>query len=234
VATKEIIERIYTKDAYHSLSIEGYQVTEDLIKKIAESKWNPETEDGDRQQLDAMAAKGYLASFKDVLNSINSVRNGEDPGAIFENDLQKWYRSLFSPSVQAGISAAADLSGYRNGQVYIKGSRHIPPPKDAVPDAMNSLVNMLAEEPAPAVRAVLGHFMLGFIHPYMDGNGRIARFLMNLMLVTGGYNWTVVRVERRLDYMNGLELCSSKQDISLFTDVIASEMVYWREHAPRT
>jgi Fic family protein len=37
------------------------------------------------------------------------------------------------------------------------------------------------------VRAALGHFLFVYIHPYMDGNGRLARFLMNLMLVDAGY-----------------------------------------------
>jgi hypothetical protein len=45
------------------------------------------------------------------------------------------------------------------------------------------------------VRVVLGHWLLGYIHPYPDGNGRMARFLMNAMLASGGYPWTVIRVE---------------------------------------
>jgi len=40
---------------------------------------------------------------------------------------------------------------------------------------------------------VLGHFVFVYIHPYLDGNGRIGRFLMNLMLAAGGYPWTVTR-----------------------------------------
>ena len=39
--------------------------------------------------------------------------------------------------------------------------------------------------------------MVGYLHPYPDGNGRIARFLMNAMLASGGYPWTVIRVEDR-------------------------------------
>jgi Fic family protein len=44
---------------------------------------------------------------------------------------------------------------------------------------------LIAAESHPGVRAVLGHFSLVYIHPYMDGNGRLGRFLMNAMLVTG-------------------------------------------------
>ena len=43
--------------------------------------------------------------------------------------------------------------------------------------------------------AVLGHFVFVFIHPYMDGKGRIGRFLMNLKLTAGGFDWTVAHTE---------------------------------------
>jgi len=59
---------------------------------------------------------------------------------------------------------------------------------------MPELVALLRAEPDAGVRAVLGHFMFVYIHPYMDGNGRMGRFLMNLMLASGGYPWTVVPV----------------------------------------
>jgi Fic family protein len=51
---------------------------------------------------------------------------------------------------------------------------------------MPALFDLLENEPAPSVRAVLGHWMFGYIHPYPDGNGRMARFLMNAMLASGG------------------------------------------------
>ena len=71
-------------------------------------------------------------------------------------------------------------------------------------------------------RTVLGHFFFVYIHPYMDGNGRMGRFVLNAMLASGGYNWTVVPVERRKEYMKALEKASVEGDISEFTKVIAS------------
>jgi len=56
----------------------------------------------------------------------------------------------------------------------------------AVRDAMPALFDLLEQEPEPGVRAVLGHWLLGYIHPYPDGNGRMPRFLMNAMLASGG------------------------------------------------
>ena len=66
------------------------------------------------------------------------------------------------------------------------------------------------------MRVVLGHFVFVYIHPYMDGNGRIGRFLMNVMLAADGYPWTVIPVEKRSDYMNALESGSVEQDIAPF------------------
>ncbi len=75
---------------------------------------------------------------------------------------------------------------------------------------------LLKAEPSAAVRAVLGHFFFVYIHPYMDGNGRMARFLMNLMLASGGYDWLVVPVQRRKAYMDALEAASVDGDIGPF------------------
>ncbi len=230
--TVSVIEKIYSKDAYHSLSIEGYRVTEELIKKIQEGKWDPDVDSQDKEQRDAMAAKGYFNAFQSVIESVQKVtdrRQRTHPGDVFENDLQTWYRELFSPSVRAGIVKPSDLAGYRNGQIFIRGSRHVPPPKESVLDSMEKLFELLKNEDDARVRAVLGHFLFGYIHPYVDGNGRIARFLMNLMLISGNYNWTVIRVEKRSEYMRSLELASSTQDISKFTEVLMSEVCYWFE-----
>jgi fido (protein-threonine AMPylation protein) len=81
----------------------------------------------------------------------------------------------------------------------------------------------------PAVRAVLGHFVFVFIHPYMDGNGRIGRFLMNAMLAAGGYAWTVIEVAHRDEYMSAVSEASSKQNIKPFTQFIAESLA--RENA---
>jgi Fic/DOC family len=228
----EIIEKIYNQDAYHSLSIEGYEVTADLIQKIGSGNWNPEQDLNDKHQADAMAAKGYFEVFKAVITCITKIRGGDKPGAVFEDELQSWYLALFSPSVQTGLIPATSLAGYRNGPVYIKGSRHVPPPKDAIPDAMNKLFELMKNEPEASVRAVLGHYIFGYIHPYIDGNGRIARFIMNLMLVTGGFNWTVIRVEKRAEYMDALETCGRDNTIAKFTKLIVSEMKYWKKRGP--
>jgi Fic family protein len=58
----------------------------------------------------------------------------------------------------------------------------------------------------------------------MDGNGRMGRFLMNVMMAAGGYNWTVIPVEARNDYMRALEAASFRQDIVPFTEFLAERI----------
>jgi len=78
---------------------------------------------------------------------------------------------------------------------------------------MGTLFSALSQEEHPAVCAVLGHFLIGYIHPYPDGNGPIARFLMNTLFCVAGYPWTIIRVEERnasLAFCNGLVYLSVK------------------------
>lgn len=131
---------------------------------------------------------------------------------------------MFAPIVTAGLLRPSDLAGYRSNAVHIRRSRHVPPQPDAVRDAMPAFFDLLSDEPEPSVRVVLGHFIFVYIHPYMDGNGRIGRFLMNAMLASGGYPWTIIPVEKRTPYMEALEKASVSHDIVPFTRLLAGLM----------
>jgi fido (protein-threonine AMPylation protein) len=220
-AYMKLVEEAYFTDAYHSLSIEGYRVTSDLVQRVRSGSWSPEENEQDREQRNAMAARGYWQTFQAVEKSIARVLKQENPGVVAEEDHRTWYREMFAPSVTAGILKPTDLAGYRNGQVYIRQSMHVPLKRDAVRDAMPAYFDLLREEADPAVRVVLGHFVFVYIHPYMDGNGRMARFLMNLMMAAGGYPWTVVPIAARNTYMAALEKASAGEDIEPFTDFLA-------------
>ncbi|TLX70598.1 Fic family protein [Labilibacter sediminis] len=210
------VEDNYADDAYNSLSIEGYRVTSELIEKVKSGNWNPKDNEADQEARNAMAARGYYQAFQLVKDSIKSILEGENAGEVADDNHGDWYRELFAPSVTAGLLKAGDLAGYRSAQVYIKGSMHTPLNPDAVRDAMPVLFDLIREETHAGVRAVLGHFLFVFIHPYMDGNGRIGRFLFNVMLASGGYSWTVVPLAQRETYMAALEQASVHGDISDF------------------
>ena len=131
---------------------------------------------------------------------------------------------MYQPFSAAGLYDLSALAGYRNRPVYLRGSRHVPPRSVLLPDCMETLFDLLQHEPEPAVRAVAGHWMLGYVHPYPDGNGRMARFLMNAMLASGGYPWTTIRVDDRQRYLAALEEASVDQDFTPFAEFIAAQL----------
>lgn len=216
------LDEVYVSDAYNSLSIEGYRVTPELIERVRSGDWNPTSVEADRNHRDALAARGYWQAFQQVKKSVEKVLSNQNAGLIASADHSAWYRELFGPSVTAGLIKPADLAGYRNGSVYIRRSMHVPPRFDAVRELMPAFFDLLQSEPEPAVRVVMGHFMFVYIHPYFDGNGRMGRFLMNVMMASGGYPWTVVPLERRTEYMAALEQASVMQDIAPFASLLSS------------
>ena len=182
-ATLDLVEERYVTDAYHSLSIEGYQVTAEFIERVRKGQWEPDAQDSEAR--DAMAAKGYFEAHLKVKDYIAEVLRAQPERWPLYDALTAWYRALFGPSVTAGILRPLDLAGWRNDQVFIRGALHVPLSKEAVRECMPVFFELLAAEPHAAVRAVLGHFFFVYIHPYMDGNGRLARYVFNAMLVTG-------------------------------------------------
>lgn len=218
------IEEIYASDAYHSLSIEGYRVSDELIRRVATGNWSPETDPADVEPKNALAARGYWLAHNKVKETISKIFSGVNPGEAFRNDHTIWYQSLWEPCVTAGLLPAVDLAGYRSHPVFIKNAKHIPPSREAVRDMMPELCNLLQAEESAAVRAVLGHFIFVYINPYMDGNGRLGRFLMNAMFASGGFSWTVIQVERRREYMVALDAASAGGDIGPLADFILSCM----------
>lgn len=215
---KQVDEK-YAEDAYHSLSIEGYRISQELIEKVRAGDWKPDTED--KEHKNALVARGYYQAFQAVKGTVSDIISGTNAGTAVEKAHGDWYFEMWSPFVEANLLKPSDLAGYRTGQVYIRGSLHTPLPPSAINDAMETLFELLKNEEDSRVRAVLGHFFFVYIHPYMDGNGRMGRFILNAMLASGGYNWTVVPVEKRKEYMSALEKASVQEDISDFTRIIA-------------
>jgi len=215
------VEEIYVTDAYHSLSIEGYRVSAELIELVRRGAWNPDDNENDREHRNVLAASGYWQAYQAVQVSLRKILHNKTSGTVVSDDHSNWYAELFGPGVTAGIISAVDLAGYRSGPVYIRRSMHVPPPREAVRDCMPALFDLLSEEPEPSVRIVLGHFIFVYIHPYVDGNGRMGRFLMNTMLASGGYPWTVIPVEQRDAYMAALEEASVGQNIVPFAEFLA-------------
>ncbi|MBT4880451.1 MAG: Fic family protein [Alphaproteobacteria bacterium] len=224
VSTEDYLGRIedeYVEDAYNSLSIEGYRITPELIERVRTGEWDPENIETDQEHKNALVARGYWLAWQSVEQSIKKVLEGENPGVVVEEDHKVWYREMFSPSILAGFLRPSDLAGYRNEQVFIRQSMHVPPNPKAVPEMMGEFFHLLTSEKEPTVRIVLGHFIFVYIHPYMDGNGRIGRFLMNLMLAAARYPWMTIPLGDRKTYMTALEKASVHQNIKPFANYLS-------------
>ncbi len=200
-------------------------MTPALLERVQQGNWDPEHHDDDRENRDALAARGYWQAFQKVKAAVADIISGANAGAQARAAHKDWYRELFQPCVTAGIIPAAALAGYRNDAVYLRTSRHVPPRWEAVRDAMPELFGLLESETHPGVRAVLGHWLFGYIHPYHDGNGRMARFVMNAMLASGGYPWTVIRVDDRDAYLSALDRASVDLEIAPFAAFIAGRVL---------
>ena len=105
-----------------------------------------------------------------------------------------------------------DAGRYRTVQVFISGSRHVPPDPVAVSGAMHDLLSWLRSaegaRPQPVAIAAEFHARLAAIHPFVDGNGRTTRLVSNLLLMRYRYppaSWTP---EDRLQYYRALEVAS--------------------------
>ena len=218
------LDAAYPDDAYHSLCIEGYRVTAELIGRVRSGRWDPESVDADLEQRDALAARGYWQAYQAVREAVGRILAGAESGTLFRDVVGEWYFQLFQPFSAAGLYDASALAGYRNRPVFLRGSRHVPPRPEILPDCMETLFDLLEDEPEPAVRAVAGHWLIGYIHPFPDGNGRIARFLMNVMLASGGYAWTTIRVEHRQTYMTALEAASVDQNVVPFAEFVGRRL----------
>jgi Fic family protein len=114
---------------------------------------------------------------------------------------------------------------YRMENVLISGAKHIPPDYLMVPVQMQKLVyedNKEWTHYHPVVRAALLHGEFVKIHPFIDGNGRTARLLLNLVLISNGYPPIVIKKESRLAYYEALDTAHTTLNYSKFVHLIAT------------
>lgn len=101
----------------------------------------------------------------------------------------------------------ANAGRYRTVAVRISGSTVVLPNPRKVPELMQQFILWLQTSHAlhPVERAAEAHYRLVTIHPFVDGNGRTARLLMNLLLLRYGYPPAIIRKQDRLAYITALE-----------------------------
>lgn len=169
-----------------------------------------------------------LREHLEVINHAHAVDFLEDLVARREPLSQTVVRQLHA-LILRGIDDA-HAGAYRHVPVAISGSQHVPPSPAEVAPMMSDLLAWLGNDGQalhPVRRAARFHHRFVFIHPFVDGNGRTARLLMNLILVSEGYPPAIIKAdpERRIAYLDALEAASVQQDLLRFEWVVAEAAV---------
>jgi hypothetical protein len=209
------------EDTYHSTTIEGYRVTrQQVLAVLAETA----LDSPDRAEMERlMALRGYSRAFERTLEMIGGAAAGGL--RLGEVDALDLYEELWGPSVDAEVMTAAQLRGWRKDPVYIRGSDYVPPSPAKVPQLMRVWADTINALDADAVsRAVVAHWGFVHVHPFMDGNGRLSRLLMNLVLCTAGLPWTIIRAEERRAYFEGLEAAHVREDYEPFARFVVERV----------
>lgn len=137
---------------------------------------------------------------------------------ITEEAIKKLHR-LFYQKVDA-----EQAGQYRSIQVFISGTEYIPPEPGEIPRLMSHLTDQIRSSRVtlhPIELAAMTHKRLVDIHPFIDGNGRTARLLMNLILVNSGYGVVSIPPIWRNDYINALSVSRKENDMEPFSKLIA-------------
>jgi hypothetical protein len=98
------VDEVYESDAYHSLSIEGYVVTPELIERVRAGDWQPDERDADRKSRDALAARGYWEAFQLVKESVRQILAGESAAEL----IREAHPTLVSGAVSAERTSRLD------------------------------------------------------------------------------------------------------------------------------
>jgi Fic family protein len=208
------------EDTYHSTTIEGYRITREHVHAVLAGAPLDSPDRAEMERL--MALKGYSQAFERALSFAGDVKGWARLSMAMVLDL---YVELWGPSVDAEIMTVTDLRGWRKAPVYIRGSGYVPPAPAKVPQMMRVWADSLNEMYADAVsRAAIAHWAFVHVHPFMDGNGRLSRLLMNVTLCSAGLPWTIIRAEERREYFDTLEQADLREDYAPFARFIATRV----------
>ena len=207
-ALRRAMRETYYLHIYHTNAIEGNSLSLLQTRSIIETGY----------VVPGKTIKEHteVLGLHDALGYINATLVNK-PGPVTIDDLLEIHKRVLSyadPHI-AGI--------FRNHQVYI--ANHIPPSPDLIEQEMNNFFLWLKSESVsklhPIELAGLAHYWLVHIHPFVDGNGRTARLLMNLILMQSGFPPVTISFSDRLSYYEFLQL-GNEGDIRPFLRFVAS------------
>lgn len=195
---KHIEQQFKIKGIYHSNAIEGNSLSIGETRMVVEQgltlSGKTLRDQAEAKNLShALDFMEQLASSSDIPITLSDIRQIH---SLILRDIQ---------DDQAGR--------YRDTEVRISGSDYEPPPVDKVDQEMMELGDYVQwvtsyrneNRQLPILAATAAHAWLARIHPFVDGNGRTARILMNLVLIRNGYPICIIACEERLRYYDALE-----------------------------
>lgn len=211
VSMAKLEEHFKASHIYHSTGIEGNRLTlQETIFVLTEGievRGKPIKESIEVKQL----GKAY-DFLKELADRDQTIR---------ESDIRSLHELI------VGDNKEVSPGSYRKIGVIISGSEHKPTDPLSVPAMMEELVDWINFniEKNPIIVSTIAHHELTYIHPFKDGNGRISRLLMNLILLKRGYPICNIAREDRPDYFESLSFA----DIKLYEPLI--KMIYKGSHA---
>jgi Fic family protein len=207
---KSIREKLLLEWTYNSNAIEGNTLTLIETKVVLEGI----TIGGKtlKEHLEVVNHRDAILYIEDI------VRNEE---SFTEWQIKNIHRLILK-------SINDDYAGtYRDQQVMISGAEHMPPEPFLIKEKMESFVkwyNTEAQELHPIERSAMVHIIFVGIHPFIDGNGRTSRLLLNLELMKSGYPPIVISTENRFKYYSALDKAHTTGDNNDFIEIVREEV----------
>jgi Fic family protein len=212
---REQAEENKAYDAYHSTTMEGYRITREMSDAIVRGDPLPNGPQDERTLNAAMAVQGYTIAYGVVLEQ---ARKKEPIDSKLILDL---HEALFRPSVDAGIIDTPALRRWRENRVGLNNWRYVPPNWKKIPDLIGGFEQFTSRDDlGPIARAVLVHLEFVTIHPFMDGNGRLGRLLMNYALLSAGLPWVTIRSDERMPFFRAIERAQVEGDARAFIEFL--------------
>ena len=205
---KLLKEKLLVEWTYNSNAIEGNTLTLSETKVVLEN---------------GITIKGK--PLKDHLEIINHKEAIEFIEELVEKDsnLNEYKIKAIHHLILKEIDMQ-NAGEYRNENVLISGAKHIPPIYINVPYEMQKLIEKYNEwdNLHPIIKACYLHGEFVKIHPFIDGNGRTARLLLNFELIKNGYPPVIIKNENRVEYYDSLDEAHTTNDYSNFIKIIIS------------
>ncbi len=201
-----VMEELHTEFIFNSNAIEGNALTLKETRLVL---------------AEGMTIKGR--PLKDHLEATNHLQAldfiykfSEDKSDITESDTNRIHQIVLK-------DIEKEYAGrYRPGQVRILGANFIPPNAQKIPALMEEFVGWLKGRSGIMniiEYAAMAHYRIAHIHPYVDGNGRVARLLMNLILIRDGYPPAIILNNDRKKYYRALNL-ADRDEFQLFFKLV--------------